>query len=193
MVAVLDDPFGRAVGLLADEDAVDRGGRLEARRRVEDVAGRHSFAPARPRVERHERLAGVDRDAHLQLVLLAGPVADRERGAHGALGIVLVRDRRAEERDDRVADELLHRAAEALELGADVRVVGAKAGVRPPPGRAARRGAVEPTRSAKRTVSILRSRRSGCGAVRAAPQAEQKRASAAFSRPQEGHVILSGV
>ena len=44
------------------------------------------------------------------------PVADRERSPHRALGIVLVRDRRAEERHHRVADELLHRAAAALEL-----------------------------------------------------------------------------
>ena len=46
-------------------------------------------------------------------------VADRERRADGALGIVLVRDRRAEERHHRVADELLDRAAVALELRAE--------------------------------------------------------------------------
>ena len=50
-------------------------------------------------------------------------VADRERRAHGALGVVLVRDRRAEHRHHRVADELLDRAAVALELGAQARVV----------------------------------------------------------------------
>ena len=43
-------------------------------------------------------------------------VPDRERGPHRTLGIVLVHDRRAEDGDDRVADELLHRAAETLEL-----------------------------------------------------------------------------
>ena len=56
--------------------------------------------------------------------LLADPVADRERRADGALGVVLVRDRRAEDGHHRVADELLDRAAEALELGAQARVVG---------------------------------------------------------------------
>ncbi len=76
------------------------------------------------RAESDERLAGVDRDAQLQLVgLLEHPVADRQRGAHGALRVVLVRDRGAEERHDCVADELLHGAAEALQLGAQPRVV----------------------------------------------------------------------
>ena len=45
------------------------------------------------------------------------------RRAHGALGIVLVRDGRAEERHDGVADELLDRAPEALELVAHALVV----------------------------------------------------------------------
>ena len=34
----------RAVGRLADQDAVDRGGRLQARGRIHDVAGDHPFA-----------------------------------------------------------------------------------------------------------------------------------------------------
>ena len=51
-------------------------------------------------------------------------VADRERGADGALRVVLVRDGRAEDRHHGVADELLDRAAEALELRAHARVVG---------------------------------------------------------------------
>ncbi len=53
-------------------------------------------------------------------------VADRERSADCALGVVLVRRRRAEERHDRVADELLDGAAVALELRADALVVGAQ-------------------------------------------------------------------
>jgi hypothetical protein len=63
----------------------------------------------------------------LELVaLLRHPVADRERRADRALGIVLVRGRSAEERDHGVADELLDGAAEALELAAQVRVVGSE-------------------------------------------------------------------
>ena len=45
-------------------------------------------------------------------------LANRERSAHGAFRIVLVRDRRAEDRHDRITDELLDGAAETLELGA---------------------------------------------------------------------------
>ncbi len=40
----------------------------------------------------------------------------RKRGAHGALGVVLVRDRRAEQRDERVADHLVHLTAERRDL-----------------------------------------------------------------------------
>ena len=65
-----------------------------------------------------ERLAGGDPDPNLELALFGERVSDGERGADGALGIVLVCDRRAEHRHDRVADELLDGAAEALELGA---------------------------------------------------------------------------
>ena len=53
-------------------------------------------------------------------------VADRERCAHGALGVVLVRGRRAEERHHGIADELLDGAAVTLELRADALVVGAQ-------------------------------------------------------------------
>jgi hypothetical protein len=45
------------------------------------------------------------------------PLANRERRAHGSLRVVLAGGRRAEDRDHRVADELLDRAAPALELG----------------------------------------------------------------------------
>ena len=45
-----------------------------------------------------------------------------------ALGIVLVRDRRAEDRHHGVADELLDRAAEALDLAGDALVVRAERG-----------------------------------------------------------------
>ena len=80
-----------------------------------------------PRAERHERLAGVDADAELELGLLVeDPVADRERSANGALGVVLVRDGSAEDRHHRVADELLHRAAEALQLVAQAGVIRAE-------------------------------------------------------------------
>ena len=115
---------GGAPGRLADEDAVHRCGGLEARCRVDDVARGHALARFRTRTECDQRLARIHRDPHLKLLfLLAHPVADRERGSHGSLGVVLVGDWRAEERHDRIADELLDSAAEELELGAQACVV----------------------------------------------------------------------
>ena len=118
---VLDHVARRAVRRLADEDAVHRRRRLEARGRVDDVARRHPLAFGRARAQQHERLAGVDREPHLEvLACLAHPVPDRERGADGPLRVVLVRERRPEERHHGVPDELLHGAAEAFELGPQV-------------------------------------------------------------------------
>jgi hypothetical protein len=110
----------RPPGLLADEHAVHRCGRLEASGGVDYVTGRHPLALGRPRSEKHQCLARVDSDPDLEVVLLARPVSDRERGTDGALRIVLVRNRRAEQGHDGVPDELLHRPAEALELVAEV-------------------------------------------------------------------------
>ena len=82
------------------------------------------------RSERHESLAGVDRDADLQLELGIAPIqlvdgdTHREGGSNGALRIVAVSDRRTEHRHHRVADELLDDAAEALDLRAHPREVG---------------------------------------------------------------------
>ena len=77
------------------------------------------------RAERDERFAGRNGDPRLlRPVLLGEPVADRQRCAHGSLGIVLVDYRRTEKRHHGLADELLDAAAEALDLRAQVRVVG---------------------------------------------------------------------
>ena len=59
--------------------------------------------------------ARLDRLAGLVAAQAAHRVDQVERGAHGALGIVLARDRRAPHGHDRVADELLDRAAVALD------------------------------------------------------------------------------
>ena len=115
------------------------GRRLQARRRVDDVARRHSFAGFRTGAERDERLARRDSDAHLELALLGERLADRERSAYGTLGIVLVRDRRSEDRHDGVADELLDGSAEALELTRERARGRAAAGAARPRGPCARR------------------------------------------------------
>ena len=126
-LAVVDRVAGPAPRRLADEDAVHRCVGLKPRRSVDDVAGHHALALLRPRTKRHERLPGVDADAELELGLLVeDPVTDRERGAYGALCVVLVRHRRSEDRHHRIADELLYRAAEALELVPQAGVVGAE-------------------------------------------------------------------
>jgi hypothetical protein len=73
-------------------------------------------------------LAGVDPDPDRQVQALGllqplERLQDPKAGAHSALGVVLVRDRGAEHGHDRVADELLNRAAVALDVGAQERVV----------------------------------------------------------------------
>ena len=115
---VLNRLRGGAIGRLVDEDAVHRRCRLEPRSGVDDVSARHSLALGHARSDADERLTGRDRDPELELRAFGEDcLSDRERRTYGALRIVLVRDRRAEERHHRVADELLHGATEALELG----------------------------------------------------------------------------
>jgi hypothetical protein len=123
---VFDRLARRGVCLSPDEHAVDRRGRLEARGRVDDVAGDHRLAELRPGAERDQRLAGVDGDPDLHVEPLEGlhVVADRERRPHRALRVVAVGRRSPEDGHDRVADELLDHAAERLELAANEVVVG---------------------------------------------------------------------
>ena len=126
-LAVVDRPLGRPVGGLVDEDRVRRRRCLQARGGVDDVAGGHALAGFRPGTERDQRLSGGDADADVQL-LLAERVADRQRGPHRALRVVLVRDGRTEDGHHRVADELLDRPSEPLELRSDAGVVGLEDG-----------------------------------------------------------------
>ena len=101
---------------------------------------------AEPRTERDERLAGVHGDPQLQVevqlarVELLCAVAHRQRPAHRALGVVAVGRRRAEDRHDRVADELLDGSPERLQLPAARARGRARAPPAPPRGRASRRG-----------------------------------------------------
>ena len=119
----------RAVRALADDDPADGRMLLQPRGGVDDVAGDDAFAFRGPRAERDHRLAGVHRAAHCELevrvlvVELVDRVEDPQCRVHRALRIVLVRDRRTEHRHDRVADELLDRPAEPLDLLLHARVV----------------------------------------------------------------------
>ena len=129
MPARLDRGHGRALRRLIDQDAVLRRRGLQTCSGVDDIAGRHALSLARAGIERDERLAGRDADPDPQIASGVLPVQlgdrrpDRERSTHGALGIVLVCHRRAEERNDRVADELLDGAAVPFELALRAPVV----------------------------------------------------------------------
>ena len=118
-VLVGDRRLGRCARVaLADEHACPAArDRLDARRGVDHVAGDHALPVG---AERHGRLAGEHACAQPQLgspacVPRSATAADEvERRADSPLGVVLVRDRSPPDGHDRVPDELLHRAAEAL-------------------------------------------------------------------------------
>jgi hypothetical protein len=74
-------------------------------------------------IERDQRLTGRDAGVDLQLSGGGKLLLDRQRRPDGALGVVLVRDGRAEDRHHRIAHELRDRAAVPLEDRAQVGVV----------------------------------------------------------------------
>jgi hypothetical protein len=126
---VVDDVARRTVGRVVDEDRVGRRRGLQTRRSVEDVPPGQTAALVGLRTEGDERFAGRHADVDVQVELGMGGVElrhgieARQGRADGSLGVVLVGAGRAEEHEDRVADELGHRSAEGLELAADARVV----------------------------------------------------------------------
>jgi hypothetical protein len=126
-LSVLDRVPRRAERLLADEDAGGRGGRLQARGRADDVAHDYGLPLPVECAERDVRLTGCDGHADLPIVLVE-PVPDGEGRAYRALGVVLVCCRNAEQCRGGVAGELLDGPAEALEIGANMGVVGAEDG-----------------------------------------------------------------
>ena len=125
---VLDGMARRAMRPRADQDRARRRCRLDSRRRVHHVAHRERLA-GRRLLGADERLSGRDADPDLEGEPGVGGVQvgdcrpHGEGGAQRALRIVLVADRGSEERDHGVADELLDRAAEPLELVPQAAVV----------------------------------------------------------------------
>ena len=110
----------RRVGGRTDDDLAGLGRGLEPARGVDDVAHHGRVAAGAHRADEH--LTGVDADAQGHLRRLVGrELLERflhlQRGAHAAFGVVLVRDRDAEDRDDRVADDLVELAAERAHVG----------------------------------------------------------------------------
>jgi hypothetical protein len=119
--AVVNGVASGPVGALSHGHRPRATGRLEPRRHVHGVAD-HGVVAAHGA---GQHLAGVHPDAkseaHAVRLVEAGVdvrhrVLHAERGADGTLGVVLVRDRRAENRHHVVADVLVDGAAEALDL-----------------------------------------------------------------------------
>ena len=111
-------PFNDAVAERLDGHAPGR--EAICRRADQDLAGLRALLEACGDVERltggegrvtrlRDDLAGLDPDPHGQVALAR--LEDGDGCAHGALGVVLVRDRHAEHGHDRVSGELLHRPA----------------------------------------------------------------------------------
>ncbi len=108
-----DRPVRGTLRRLADEDRPGLRDRLEARCRVDDVAGDHPLVRG---ADRHGRLAGQHARASVQPGTQRPDRLDElECGANGQLRIVLAGDRCAPHGHDRVADELLDRAAVAAD------------------------------------------------------------------------------
>ena len=126
-LAIGDDPARRGLCPLPDEDLSRLGVLLQARRHVDGVPAHHQLA-ACGRLAAGNDLAGVDADPepHLGVVAIehtlgerSERIADGQRGANRALGVVLVRLRDPENGEHRVAGELLGGAAVALDLRVD--------------------------------------------------------------------------
>ena len=152
---VANEPLGDR----SDQDLAAAGRLLEPLRRVDRVAG----GERRRLVARHH-LAGVDPDADPQLgdlppleggvQPLDGPL-HVERGPHRPQRVVLVCAREAEDRHHRIADELLHRAAVALDGDPHLlvpRAISSRSGS----GSSCSPSTVESARSQKRTLTVFR-------------------------------------
>ncbi len=112
---------------LRDVDLARSRGGLQARRDVDGVAHDAVLGDAADRSGHDHPGMDADAQAELDAALLlhaCGVVGEdalhRERGAQCALRVVLVRDRRAEHDEDRVADELLDGAVVAHSLFREV-------------------------------------------------------------------------
>ena len=112
-----------AVRELADDQASRLGGALQPRCGVDDVARHHRLTELGTGSERDERFARVDRGPGLEPEHLRG-CEHPQACAHCPLGIVLARDRGAEDGHDRVADVLFDHPAVPLDLLANAGMVG---------------------------------------------------------------------
>ena len=113
-----DRAAGGPLCRLAHQHAVGGRDRLEPARGVDEVARDHALVHS---TERDGRFAGQYRRARFEAAAVGTRVQRPHRldqvecGPDGALGVVLLCDRRPPDRHDRVADELLDGAAVALD------------------------------------------------------------------------------
>ena len=129
------------VAVYVDEPTIDLarlGQRLESLRGVHDVAHHRGVAAGAHRADEH--LAGVHADAHPDRDAdLLGDERERllhpQRGTDRPFGVVLVGDRRAEQRDDLVADDLVEATAEGRDVGHEPFEAAVDEALRPAPGR----------------------------------------------------------
>ena len=154
-----------------------RRGLLQPGRDVDRIAGREPLLRAR------HHLAGVRRrSAPARRARAARRASRPPPGTRGARR-PREPDRHAEDRHHRVADELLDRAAVSfddplhpLEVAGQQRAQRLRVVASP--------SAVEPVRSQKRTVTVLRCSRSAGAGARAPPQLAQRGKPSGVSRPQ---------
>ena len=115
-VVELEEALGQAMGLGADQDLARSGEAEQPGTEVRGVADGRVVHPEVLADRPHEHEPGVDAHAHAELhpvglshLLLERrePILDGERGADGAMGVVLVGDRRAEQRHHTIAEELV--------------------------------------------------------------------------------------
>ncbi len=120
----VDDVADACVSHGADDDLARLSLLLEPRGEIHGIPGGHRRAAERIA---HDDLARLDADARADVDAVsftsldrdhAEAVADRHGRTHGALRVVLMSLREAEDRHHRVATELLHGPAAALDLRA---------------------------------------------------------------------------
>ena len=142
-VAEPEEPLHQPRGVLGEVDAIGLGELLHARGQADGVALRRVVhAQVVADLADHD-LAGVEAHAHGEVAGRAARAQVLRHSAQllaqvqgrvaGALRVVLVRDRRAEQRHDAVAGVLVHRALEAMHaVGEDLEEAVEDAGATPP-------------------------------------------------------------
>ena len=114
-----DRACARGLSLLTDHDTGRRSRGLQPGRAVHGVPHDRELAPAAWAHGREDHLSRVDTDADAQpaevLSLCRRALLDLKRGADRPLGVVLVGHRGPEHRHQRIADDLVDRAAEPLD------------------------------------------------------------------------------